>query len=110
MKLKRGDVTTVSVPKALKRRLDELKGDRTHTEFLEGLLQVFSPEVIKELDLLRRPGEGYGDVILGMLRVGRRDLGELQGFLHQARLFKRTGKVRVVKRGPEREIIIQPGR
>ena len=110
MKLKRGDVTTVSVPRALKRKLDRLRGDRTHTEFLEELLQIFSPEVLQELDLLRRPGEGYGDVVLGMLKVGRRAPGELQGFLHQARLFRRTGKIRVVRRGSEREIVVQPGR
>ena len=107
MKLKRGEVTTVSVPRALKRRLDGLRGDRTYTEFLEELLQVFSPEVIEELELLRRPGEGYGDVILGVLRAGRRDPGELEGFLRQARLFRRTGKIRVVRRGSEREIVVQ---
>lgn len=110
MKLRRGDVTTISVPKALKRRLDELRGDRTHTEFLEGLLQVFSPEVVQELDLLRRPGEGYGDVILSILKVGRRDPSELEGFLYQARLFRKTGKVSVVKRGNEREIVVQSTR
>ena len=107
MKLKRGDVTTISIPKGMKRRLDELRGDRTHTEFLEHLLQVFSPEVIEELELLRRPGEGYGDIMLGVLRAGRRDPSELEGFLRQARLFRRTGKIRVVRRGSEREIVVQ---
>lgn len=107
MKLKSGNVTTISVPKELKRKLDGLKGDRTYTEFLEGLLQVLSPEVIEELDLLRRPGEGYGDVILGILRAKRRDPGELEGFLYQARLFRKTGRVRVVRKGSEREIVVQ---
>ena len=110
MKLKRGDVTTISIPRALKRRLDRLRGDRTHTEFLESLLQIFSPEVIEELELLRRSGEGYGDVILGVLRARRRDPGEVEGFLRQARLFRRTGKIRVVRRGSEREIVVQPTR
>ncbi len=110
MKLKSGNVTTISIPKELKRKLDELKGDRTHTEFLEGLLQIFSPEVIEELDLLRRPGEGYGNVILGILGAKRRDPGELEGFLHMARLFKKSGKVRVVGKGPERRIIVKPPR
>jgi hypothetical protein len=109
MKLKRGDVTTVSVPRALKRRLDEFRGDRTHTEFLEGLLQIFSPEVVRELELLKRPGEGYGDVILRVLRAGRRDPGELEGFLHRADLLRR--RIRVVGKGPGgRKITIEPWR
>ena len=108
--MKSGNVTTISIPKELKRKLDELKGDRTYTEFLEGLLQVFSPEVVDELDLLRRPGEGYGDVVLGILRAKRRDPSELEGFLQMARFLKKSGKVRVVGKGPEKKFIVQPPR
>jgi hypothetical protein len=108
MKLRRGDVTTISIPKALKRRLDELKGEGTYTELLEDLLKIYSPEVVEELDLRRGPDEGYGDVILNLLKAGRRDPGELEGFLKQARLFRRTGKVRVVKKGGEVEVIVEP--
>ena len=96
MKLKSGNVTTISIPKELKRKLDRLKGEGTHYELLGRLLGVFSPEVIEELDLLRRPGEGYGDVILRVLRAGRRDADELEGFLRLIRRDREEGKIRTV--------------
>ena len=95
MKLKTGDVTTISIPKELKKKLDELKGDGTYYELLDGLLKILSPEVREELDLLRRPGEDYGDVILRVLRSGRRNADELDGFLHMIRRDRVKGKIRV---------------
>jgi predicted CopG family antitoxin len=96
MKLKNGDITTISIPKELKKKLDEVKGEETYYELLERLLGVFSLEVIEELDLLRRPGEGYGDVILRVLRAGRRDADELEGFLHLIRRDREEGKIHIV--------------
>jgi len=95
MKLKSGNVTTISVPKELKARLDELKGDAAYFELLDGFLKVLSPEVVRELDLLKRPNESYGDVILRILRAGRRDANELEGFIRLIKQDKKEGRIRI---------------
>ena len=105
---RRGDLTTISVSREIKRRLDRLRGDKTYDEFFD---DMFSPEMTRRLDLFKRPVEGYGDALRRAMRRKPRDPGELDGFLHQAELFRRTGKVRVLKKGPKVvRVIVEPWR
>lgn len=103
-------MTTISVSREIKGRLDGLRGGMTYDQFFEDLLRAFSPEVKRRLNLLRRPGETYGSVLARILLPRVRDPGELEGFLEQARLFRRTGKIRVIKKGGEVEVIVEPWR
>lgn len=105
----RKNQTTITVSRELKRELDRFRANATYDQFFEDLLQAFSPEVREWLDLLKSPGESYGEVLARILPPRRRDPGELEGFLKLAELNRRTGKVRVIKRGKGvREIIIKP--
>jgi hypothetical protein len=104
----RENQTTITVSKKLKRKLDELRGETTYDRFFEELLRVFSSETREWLDMLRCPGENYWEVLARILPPRRRDQGELKGFLELAALNRRAGKVRVIKKGKAREIIIKP--
>lgn len=60
-KLRRGEYTTITVPKPLKERISELKEDEE--SFAEFLYDLIREDVISEVDKLRRPGKSRGDVI-----------------------------------------------
>lgn len=75
VKLKSGKITTISVPKTLKERIDELKDDEeTYAEFLYDLTRE---DVISEVDRLRRSGESRGEVIKNACRGNPRSKEEL---------------------------------
>jgi len=95
MKLTHKNVTTISIPRELKEKLDGIKGDAAYFELLDGLLKIVSPEVISELDLLKQQNESYGDVILRILRAGRRDANELEGFIRLIKQDKKEGRIRI---------------
>ena len=79
----------------IKEKLDGIKGDAAYFELLDGLLKIVSPEVISELDLLKQQNESYGDVILRILRAGRRDANELEGFIRLIKQDKKEGRIRI---------------
>lgn len=80
-KLKRGNVTTISVPTQLKERIDNLREDKSYHEFLADLVRG---DIIEKLEECRAPGETYGDVILAVASGGRRDQEELELLLKSA--------------------------
>lgn len=81
-KLKRGNVTTISVSRQLKERIDVLRGDKSYHEFLADLVRE---DVIEKLEECRAPGETYGDVILAVTSGGGRNPKELKLLLKAAR-------------------------
>lgn len=81
-KLKRNEVTTLSIPKALKERIDEVKPrDQTYAEFLADLVQ---PEVTDSLEELRRESETFGDVIQLLTAPADHDLDERKALIESA--------------------------
>lgn len=79
MKLKRGDVTTISIPKDLKDQIEELKRDQT--TYAEFLADVFRPVIIEALEKFRLEGDSYGDVIERLATSPTRDSDELDQLL-----------------------------
>lgn len=106
----RGDQTTITVSRKIKRRLDELRDSVTYDRFFEDLLRAFSPEMREWLNLLRRPGESYGAALARILPPRGRDPGELKGILERAERSVRTGKVRFERRGGEEIVVVEPWR
>lgn len=91
-KLKRGEVTTISVPKSLKKHIDDIKGKNTYTEFLADLVRE---DIINKLEELRAPKETYGDVILELASGVTRSEDELEILLKSAKSqveIKESGK------------------
>lgn len=81
--LKRGDITSISIPRELKERLDDVTGDeQTPAEWLSDLLRE---DVIDGLERFRRPGDSLGDVIVRLTEPDGRSPGEFDVFLEEAR-------------------------
>lgn len=81
--LKRGDVTTVSIPTSLKARLEEIKG--VNQSFADLLADIFRDDVIDQLESFRGPDDSLGDVIKRLTNPETRSSEELEYFLQSAR-------------------------
>jgi len=81
--LKRGEITSISVPRDLKKRFDDVTGEnQTPAEWLSDLLR---DDVIDGLEKYRRPGDSLGDVIIRLTNPDGRSPDEFEVFLEEAR-------------------------
>ena len=80
--VRRGEITTLSIPVGLKKRIDEIKSEKT--TYAELLADFFRPEVINRLEELRAEGETYGDVILLLTAPSDRDPEETEALIQSA--------------------------
>lgn len=85
--LKRGDITSISLPGDLKERLDDVIGDnQTPSEFLSDILRG---DVIKGLERFRRPDDSLGDIIVRLTQPDGRSPDEFDVFLEEARTSRK---------------------